>query len=190
MKSSEQNGVNSTGVNVQNDFPFFIIIAVAVGLGALFLFGWDAGDTASLEPGVRMPPLMATSWINGHPPSDSEMLGQVVVIDCFATWCGPCNADMPHVVETYDSYRDQGVVFVNLTPEDGRSYENLMAFKQTHGVSWPMGYGAGPTLEALGVNALPTKFVVGREGRIVWNSIKQSNVTLEQAIEHALKEEQ
>ncbi len=75
-------------------------------------------------------------------------------------------------------------MFLGLTPEGADALPESRAFVEGLNIPWPNAYGAGETVEALGVRALPTVFVVGRDGKIIWNSMMEGDVAdfVEQAL--------
>jgi thiol-disulfide isomerase/thioredoxin len=141
------------------------------------------GTYTNVQIGSPLPALAAEGWIGGEPAAD-ELSGNVVVVSCWAYWCGPCRAEAPHLVETYVKFRNEGVKFVGLTP-DGDDKLPLVqkAVDELH-LQWPQAYGASATLDRLGVLAFPTIIVVGRDGRIAWDSFRGSS--LEEQIRKAL----
>jgi hypothetical protein len=76
------------------------------------------------------------------------------------------------------------VTFVGLTAEGADAKDDTQAFLDDFKISWSNGYGAGETIEALGVRGYPTVFVIGRDGKIAWND--ELPGTLEEAISKAL----
>jgi thiol-disulfide isomerase/thioredoxin len=113
------------------------------------------------------------------------LAGQVVLVDCWATWCPPCRASMPKLARIYEKYRTLGVEFVGITPEGAVDRPAVEGFIGTvAGFDWPVGVGATPTLHMLGVSVLPTMVVFGKDGLAVWSST--STEGLEAALDEAL----
>ena len=135
----------------------------------------------------RMPPLMVDGWINDGPITAAELKGHVYVVDCFASWCGPCALAAPALVQLYLKYRFNGVHFLGLTSEVEHELDDVIAFAKRNNTDWPIAYGAGGTMQVLGVIAIPHVFVVGKDGMIVWDSQQQGG-SMERAIRDALKE--
>ena len=136
-----------------------------------------------LSPGAAFPPLAVSGWINE--PGPTQLDGAVTVVDVWAYWCPDCRHEMPAMVATYEKYQDRGVRFIGLTQEDGAEgvVKTEKAVRDDH-APWPTAYGAGRMMPILGVTSIPTLFVIGRDGRVVWNSDRGG--TLNEAIESAL----
>lgn len=143
-----------------------------------------AGDGAASNVGQPAPPLVADGWLNGPGPNESELQGKVVVVDAWAYWCGPCARAAPEVVDTYEQYKSKGVVFLGLTGEGADANAKSQDFLDRLGITWPNGYGAMDTLEALQVQYLPTLLVIGADGDIAWRS--ELGGDLSEAIDEAL----
>lgn len=102
-----------------------------------------------------------------------DLKGKVVVIDFWATWCGPCIAEMPNMKKLYEQYKDQGVEFIGVSldaPESQGGREKLVQYVEQNNVPWPQYYqGNGWDSEfskSWGVNAIPQLFIVDAEGKL------------------------
>lgn len=93
-------------------------------------------------------------------------------------------AHTPDLVKIHEQFKDRGVRFVSLTDETEDALEAIDSFAQQLNVPWPIGYGARKTTAKLAVPGYPTTFVIGRDGKIVWNSFEMG--TLEGAIRKVL----
>lgn len=153
-----------------------LLLALAVGLML-----WPAAQGPEAEMpvprGTPLPPLMATGWVDvtdatvpAAIPTVESLRGKVVVVDCWATWCVPCRSAMPTMARLYAQYQPLGVEFIGLTPEGESELSMIVGFlKEVGGVTWPIGYGADPTFDMLGIVAFPTLVVFDTKGRAVWS---------------------
>ncbi len=111
--------------------------------------------------------------IKGSTISMADLKGKVVVIDFWATWCGPCIAEMPHMKKLYAKYRNQGVEFIGVSldvPKEQGGLEKLKTYVAKNGIEWPQYYqGNGWDSEfskSWGINAIPSMFVVDPDGKL------------------------
>jgi thiol-disulfide isomerase/thioredoxin len=104
----------------------------------------------------------------------SDYRGQVVILDFWATWCGPCMAAMPHTQEVAAQYKDQGVVVLGSCTRDSRAkFEQWVRVNQgkypdivwTHDSAERTPERASAKL--YGVGGIPTQFIIDREGKVV-----------------------
>jgi thiol-disulfide isomerase/thioredoxin len=95
--------------------------------------------------------------------------GKVVLIDFWATWCGPCRVELPNVKKSFDQYHDQGFDVVGISLD--RRRDDLEKFLATEKLPWVTLYeGDGvrnPNAEYYGIMGIPTVVLVGRDGKVV-----------------------
>ncbi|HTJ00489.1 MAG TPA: redoxin domain-containing protein [Dongiaceae bacterium] len=117
---------------------------------------------AALE-GKKMPALHVANWINGG-ITTADVKGKVLVIDFYATWCGPCMQAIPHNVELLKKYKSQGLVIIGVCTSD--SGQELFATNaKQHGMTYPA--ARDPELkseQAWAVHYYPTYAVIDRKG--------------------------
>ena len=122
-----------------------------------------------------MPALHLSGWVNGT-VSPSEMKGKVVVVDFYATWCGPCMAAIPHNNELLKNYKDKGLVLVGVcTSNRGQSLMG-QTVKQ-RGIEYPT--ACDPDLKseaAWEVRYYPTYAVIDRKGIVRAVGLKPNHV--------------
>lgn len=145
---------------------------------------WTAADVKAATPAPEarremlkvgaMAPDFETTDPAGRPVKLSDYRGKVVVLDFWATWCGPCLAAMPHTQEVAAQYKDQGVVVLGSCTSDTREkFEQWVKANQEKypDIVWSHDAAArGPdraSYAKYGVSGIPTQFVIDREGRIV-----------------------
>ncbi len=104
---------------------------------------------------------------NGADVKLTDYKGKVVLLNFWATWCGPCKLEIPEFVEAYARYRDQGFVILGVLSEDNPSPEELKTFMTEFKMNYPIFLEHPPLAEANGeLWALPTSFMIDRKGAI------------------------
>ncbi|MCX6543051.1 MAG: TlpA disulfide reductase family protein [Acidobacteria bacterium] len=104
---------------------------------------------------------------NGADVRLASFKGKVIVLDFWATWCGPCKLEIPGFVELYEKYKDRGLAMVGVQVQD--QPEGLKPFMQEFKMTYPVlvGMGHDDLEEAFApMWGLPTTFVISRDGLI------------------------
>jgi len=128
----------------------------------------------TLKPGaeVSIDAILKADLIQGDAPAAWEP-GKLYILECWATWCGPCIAVIPHVDSLYDKYHDQGLRVIGMNVwEDGKDKVADFVKGRGEGMSYPVVYvGKGGAFEtdwliAAGIRGIPHAFLV-RDGKLL-----------------------
>ena len=125
----------------------------------------------------------------------ADFSGKVIVVNLWATWCGPCRREVPDYEKVRKEYAGRGVEFIGLTTEDPRtSSDRVQKFAHDFNFHFRLGWADRETARTLmnGRNVLPQTVVIAPDGRIIshWRgySPTQSRDRLREIIDHALSE--
>ena len=104
--------------------------------------------------------------LSGNEVSLSDFKGKVVILDFWATWCQPCVKEIPHFIELYEQYKDQGFAMVGISL-DHQGVSDVKSFVQKYQVNYPILMNDGRADKAYGgIKYIPTTFVIDRTGNI------------------------
>lgn len=129
---------------------------------------------------------------DGKRASVSDYTDKVLLLNFYATWCGPCRQEMPHLLALHHKYEAQGLQIVGLNVGGEEDYEEVPAFKQEFRILFPMAIPDDEFVDRyLGVNQnIPQSFVIDRNGKIVKHVIgfsEESAAEVETVVQAALK---
>jgi thiol-disulfide isomerase/thioredoxin len=113
----------------------------------------------------------APNWelkdLDGRTVRSSDFKGKVVVLDFWATWCGPCRAEIPGLVALQKEYAPEGLVIVGASVDEGGA-STVKQFTEKLSVNYPVVLADEKVQQAFGdIEAIPTTFIIDRTGRIV-----------------------
>ncbi|MBL8880838.1 MAG: redoxin family protein [Phycisphaerales bacterium] len=158
----------------------------AFGVAALLASSLFAG-AGEVGKGEVFPNFTDRDLVTNKQVDLKALRGKAVLIDFWATWCGPCVAELPNVKDAYKKYKDQGFEIVSISLDNDKG--KCKSFVEREHMSWLHicdGKGWGAELaKRFGVNAIPQMYVLGRDGKVVARDVRGE--ALGKAIEEALK---
>jgi thiol-disulfide isomerase/thioredoxin len=119
----------------------------------------------------RKAPAFELSNVAGGTLRLADYAGKVVLLDFWATWCGPCRAGIPHLNELYRQHRESGFEIVGISVDRGRGnvsgLETVRQFTTRMPIAYPLAMADAATVNAYGgIQSIPTAFLVDASGRI------------------------
>jgi glutathione peroxidase-family protein len=167
------------------------------------------GPVVSVQPGKPYPAVPTTlgrltlppnvlgaelKAVSGAPIRLSDYSGKVLLVNLWATWCGPCRVETPELVRLHKEYQAKGVEVIGLSTENpDASAEEVKDFVRQYNVDYRIGWSTREVSLTLiqGNTAIPQSFIVSRDGHVVKRFVGFNPVAtppqLKQAIEDALK---
>jgi cytochrome c biogenesis protein CcmG, thiol:disulfide interchange protein DsbE len=131
----------------------------------------------------------------GAPIKLSDYSGKVLLVNLWATWCGPCRMETPELVKLHKEFQSRGVEMIGLSTEDpDASAESVNEFVREYDVDYQIGWATREVAQTLmqGRTSIPQSFIIARDGRIVKRFIgfnpDSTPPQLKKALEEALVE--
>ena len=149
----------------------------------------DSTSNASLPENVMQANI---NLLDGQKTKLADYSGKVLVVDLWATWCGPCRQEIPHLVELAKEYKGRGVEVIGLTSEDPEIHSQIVKdFSKAFNINYAIGW-ADEELEGglmQGRNGIPQTYIIGRDGKVLEHYVgfnprivPQMKATIEAAI--------
>jgi thiol-disulfide isomerase/thioredoxin len=114
---------------------------------------------------ARMVPNFTVTTVDGRKISMDDLQGKVVLLDFWATWCGPCREALPHIQQVAKKFKDEPLVVLSVSLDTNE--HDWREFIEKHEMTWPQYYDGGftgPIAKIFGVRAIPHTFTVDPDG--------------------------
>ena len=134
----------------------------------LILLALQTAGAAAPQAGDK--PNIAMKTVDGRAVTSAILKGRIIVFDFWATWCGPCMAEVPHMIQVNQKYADQGVAIIGISLDNDLNSMTTVARQQ--GMTWPQicdgGGWASPIAKAWAVTSIPHAVILSPDGEILW----------------------
>lgn len=164
---------------MKNKILKLILVGVLGTLGFFLLFSQEIKFSLSQKEAlnkvlgdINKAPDFTLTAMNDSMYTLSKLEGKVVLINFWATWCGPCRMEIPEFNEMHKSYHEKGLEILGISVSDNK--KQLKNFAKSFAVDYPLLYGGAREMNKImkdygGVYAVPSSFLVGKNGNIVWS---------------------
>ena len=144
--------------------------------------------TTGTDVGATMPEYSAVE-LNGQKFDLASRRGKVVLLNLWATWCGPCRFEIPELEKIHAEYKPRGFEVIGVSVDEGGA-DAVKSFVEEQKMTYPVVLDAeGKLATVLQTSMLPTSVLLDRNGKIVWKkvgAIEPQDIELTSAIEKAL----
>ncbi|GAB4316915.1 MAG: hypothetical protein Kow0074_05180 [Candidatus Zixiibacteriota bacterium] len=136
-----------------------------------------------------MAPDFSLPSLSGETVKLSDFHGDVVVIDFWATWCGPCRRTIPDLIDLYNEHNAEGFTILGIALER-HGTERLIPYVEEKAIPYPILLGSSSVVRQYGnIRSIPTAFLIGRDGTVRRKIVgAQPRSVLEKAIQELLAE--
>lgn len=193
METSKENKESKEATNSPSDRNFIIVLGIIVVL-AMAAISWKpkateakldtSTNTASKASGAskssskKAPPDFSVTSLTGENISLSKLKGKVVLIDFWATWCGPCRQEMPAVKKIWDKHKNNNFIIIGISLDMDR--EPLDNYIKTKDITWPQYYdGLGwknKVARLYGVTGIPFTLLLDKNGEVAGAGLRGENL--------------
>jgi peroxiredoxin len=141
-----------------------ILLILMAAVGYTLYANFTKNNIQKVEIGKPAPDFALVD-MNGQRHKLSDYRGEGVFLNFWATWCKPCEREMPYIDNQYQYFKDKGVKV--LTIDVGESELVVNNFIERHNLSFPVMIDKGEVQTAYGINPLPITFLIDKDGKVV-----------------------
>jgi thiol-disulfide isomerase/thioredoxin len=111
-------------------------------------------------------PNFTLKTIEGQEITLSGLRGKVVLLDFWATWCGPCKESIPHLIQLYKSYQDKGFELIGMSTDKPGDVEMVRRFINSMDIPYPIIMTPEEVARNYKITGLPTTVLIDKEGKV------------------------
>ncbi len=126
--------------------------------------------TASVPAGAgplaigELAPNLVLTYADGNQVALSDLRGRPVILNFWATWCGPCRLEMPDLVRAYQEHGEDGLVVIGVNFQENP--EQIQGFAQEFAIPFVLAADAGDVARAYQVRVMPSSYFIDKEGKV------------------------
>ena len=170
---TDRESLETSEARKKGNLSTSVSLAVALVLLALLTYGFLSSRRGGRPQRGELVPGFSLALLDGSELTLADLRGQIVVLNFWASWCSPCRREAPALQRVWETYKDQGVVFVGVTYRDAKGAS--LAFIKEYGITYPNGVDERGRISGdYGVTAVPETYVIDREGRLAWFQIGEA----------------
>jgi thiol-disulfide isomerase/thioredoxin len=137
--------------------------------------GFRDATTVPLKDPAKLNYNFTIKDLTGNKIKFETYQGKVIFLNMWATWCGPCRAEMADIQKLYEKIDKEKVAFVMLSIDEDRSNQKVIDYVSNKSFSFPVFLPSGYLPEQLQVPSIPTTFVISKDGTIVTKEVGSKN---------------
>jgi len=139
----------------------FTVLSICLGL-ILLLSHCFKGEK---EPALTLASDFTLKTLDGQEITLSKLKGKAVLLDFWATWCGPCRESIPHLIQIYKTNQANGLEVIGISVDKGDT-DTVRNFVKSMEIPYPIAIATEEVVRSYGVTSLPTTVFVDKEGKI------------------------
>lgn len=161
----------------------YLTQTVAMKAGVL-----DASPASETKTEPKFDYAFTIKDLNGNKLAFEKYKGKVVFLNLWATWCGPCKAEMPGIHNLYVKMKGEPIEFVMLSIDKDKALAKVESYVKNNSYTFPVFMPSGYLAEQLQVPSIPTTFVISKDGIIVMKEVGTRNYDTKKMMEFLKKQ--
>jgi cytochrome c biogenesis protein CcmG/thiol:disulfide interchange protein DsbE len=142
-------------------FAYFLIFVLCVSS----IFFLSRCGKEEKEPTSPLAPDFTLRTLDGQEITLFKLKGKVILLDFWATWCGPCRESIPHLIQLYNTYQKNGLEVIGMNM-DRENISTVRHFVKSMDIPYPIAITPYQVERSYGVTGLPTTILIDKDGRI------------------------